>query len=679
MSNRKNTSNKFIPAVQSANPGRSARWLRVSAGILLIAIAAFIVYFPSINGDFILDDDGMLTDNLIIKASDGLFRFWCTTEAFDYWPLSNSTLWIEWRLWRMNPTGYRVTNLILHVAEALLIWIILRKIAIPGAFLAAMIFTVHPVNVDSVAWISQRKDMMALLFFLFSILCYIKYSSHSARLLWYWLSLAAFILAMLSKGSVAVLPVFLLGIVWWIRSGTVPIFEQQKWDCPLYLRDLLNIMPFFLVSAVLTVVNMWFQTHDAEVVIRAATFTERLLGAGGVVWFYLYKALLPLDLSYVYPQWNIQTGNLLWWLPLLSVLIVAAVLWRHRERWGRPLIFAFGYFCVSLAPVMGIKDTPFMHCSLVADHYQYIAIIGVIALAAAGWSAWRESMRGGVYRATTVVAILAVGVLAFLTWRQSGLYRDAITLYQATLEKNPSNHIVQYSLGLALNNAGRLDEGIKHYEEAVRLKPDYLVAQNDLGFALGKAGRLEEAIEHLRQAVAIKPDNADARYNLGLALLKTNRSLMAIEQFEQVLLLKPNYPEAHNNLGFALSNLDRSREAIEHYEQALMLNPNYPEAHNNLGIVFVKAGRVQEGIDHFEKALRLKPDYINAIYNLALAYANMDKSSEAIASAQKALELARSKGQTLQAEHIENWLKSYRASLSELPNKPPPSNPVIQP
>ena len=302
----------------------------------------------------------------------------------------------------MRPAGYHVTNLILHAAEALLIWVILRKLSIPGAFLAAAIFAVHPVNVESVAWIAQRKNTMAMLFFLLSILWYLKtvipaasvgmpqvrshggpweretFSSFirhpSSLYFWYWLSLTAFVLAMLSKGSVVVLPVLLLGIIWWLR--------------PVTIRDMLRTAPFFAVAAALAAVNVWFQTHGSGEVLRTASFTERLLGAGGVVWFYLYKALLPLDLDFVYPQWHIKAGNPLWWLPLLAAFAVTAVLWRYRTSWSRPLLFAWGFFCVALAPVMGFTDVGFMKYSLVADHYQHIAVIGLIALAAAGWSAW---------------------------------------------------------------------------------------------------------------------------------------------------------------------------------------------------------------------------------------------------------------------------------------------------
>jgi tetratricopeptide (TPR) repeat protein len=656
MSKRKKNFDKRALQARSDKSTASARLLGASAGIAMIAIVTFIAYLPSINGGFILDDDRLLTENELIRASDGLYRFWCTTESVDYWPATNNTFWIEWRLWRMHPAGYRVTNLILHIAEALLIWVILRKLSTAGAFWAAMLFAVHPVNVEAAAWIAQRKDLLAMLFFLLSILWYLKAIMPTASVgmaparshggpweqekihsplstlhspLFYWLSLAAFVLAMLSKGSAVILPAVLLGIVWWLRPmGTVPF----RWS----RRDLLRIAPFFAVAAALAGVNVWFQTHGTEATIRSAGFAERLLGAGCTVWFYLYKAVVPVGLAFVYQQWRIEIGNPLWWLPLLAALAVTVVLWRYQKSWSRGILFAWGFFCVSLVPVMGFTDVGFMKHSLVADHYQHIAIIGAIALVAAGFGLWRRRVQGGLRWAAPVVAIAAAGALAFLTWRQSGLYRDAATLYRFALEKNPDCWMIQNNMGKRLFETGRPNEAIGYYEKAIRLNPDF----------------------------------PEARYNLGLALAETGRPREGIEQYERALRLQPNYPEVLNNMGNALLQTGRPGESIGYYEKALRLKPDFILAHNGLGTALVQIGRPLDAIEHFKQALRLKSDDVDIWNNLTFAYADAHQSLEAVAAARKTLELARAQGQAVLAGQIEEWLKSYRSKLSPPPNAP---------
>jgi protein O-mannosyl-transferase len=582
-------------------------------------------------------------------------------------------------LWETNPIGYHVTNLILHIVEALLIWIILRKLSVSGAFLAALIFALHPVNVESVAWIAQRKNTLSMLFFLLSILWYLKgiqwaeiqrapgrgtasdfihpssFIPHPSY--FYWLSLAALMLAMLSKGSTAVLPVLLLGILWWLRSLT-------RWD-------LLRIAPFFLLAIVLTGVNIWFQTHGKDIEIRNAGFLERLLGAGCVPWFYLYKALLPLNLAFIYPQWHIEIGNLLWWLPLLAAIFVTTVLWRYRKGWSRPLLFAWGFFCVSLLPVMGFTDVGFMRYSLVADHYQHIAIIGVIALAAAGWSIWHKRARNRPLWVTTAVAVVAMGTLTCLTWRQSTIYHNSNRLYQATLQNNPGCWVAYYNLGLDLYNLGQMQEAIEYYEQALLLNPEYTEAHYNLGNAFAQTDRLQEAIEHYQHALRLQPKYTRAHNNLGNAFVKAGRLQEAIEHYQQAIRLKPDYADAHFNLGRTLVDSGRLQEAIEHYQQALRLKSDYANAHINLGIALAKVGRLQEAIEHYQQALRLKPGYAYLYFNMALAYADSRKNSEAIAAARKGLELARSQGQGELAKQIEDWLNAYRASLSNSPNVSP--------
>ena len=483
---------------------------------------------------------------------------------------------------------------------------------------------------------------------------------------------------MLSKGSTAVLPVLLLGIIWWQRKLT-------KWD---FLRTAL----FFIIAAALTLVNIWFQRSDVGEIIRNAGFLERLLGAGSVVWFYLYKALLPLNLIFIYPQWNIQTDQLLWWLPLLAAVVVTAVLWLYRETWSRPLLFAWGFFCVSLLPVMGFTDVYFMKYSLVADHYQYAAIIGLIALLAAGWNSWQKQAKRPTRWAANCLPAIVTVALASLTWQQSKLYSDPMTLYQATLEKNPNCWMAHNNLGLILEEKGDLKEAMDHYnksilfnsnnaeaynnrgfiflksdrlpeaiaqfEQALRYKQNFAEAHNNMGNALLKMGRPQDAIEHFNQALRLKPTYAEAQNNLGEVLALSDRPQEAIKSYEQALALKPDFPEAQHNLGRILLQTGHPQEAIKYFEQSLKLKPDYFFTHNNLGTALLRTGRLEEAIEHYKQALRIKPDYIDAYANLASACAKANRPAEAVDFARKGLELARSKGQTATAKQFEDFLKS---------------------
>ncbi len=659
---------KFVLKAQSEDFVCPSLSWNLMIGVAIIFVAASIAYLPSLSGGFILDDDTLITVNKLIEASDGLFRFWCNTEATDYWPMTNTTFWIEWRLWGTNATCYRITNLIMHIIESLLIWLILRKLSIPGAFLGGLIFAIHPVNVESVAWISSRKNLTAMFFFLASILCYLKmdplsacgqsqnrnYSPMTNR--WYWMSVTAFVLAMLGKGSVAVLPVLLLGINWWQR--------------PLTRKDLLQLVPFFIIAAVLTIVNVWFQKHGQEQIIRNADFLERLLGAGGVVWFYLEKALLPLNLSFVYQQWHIQYGNMLWWLPLLAAVVATVVLWQFRQTWGRHLLFAWSFFCISLVPVMGFIDVGFMKHSLVSDHYQHIAILSVIGLAVAGWHQWRRQMQGVKRLAANIAATFVVSMLMLLTWQQSWFYRDAVMLYRKTIQNNPECSIIYYELGSKMVETGRFAEAMEYYQQVLKRNPKDTHSYCNIGYCLSMLGRSPEAIEYMKQALRLEPTDANTYVNLANVISKTGELSEALDYCRQALRLKPDFPEAHYNMGNILRQKKMNQDAIEHYREALMLKPNFPEAHNGMGLALVQAGQYQEAITHFQQAVSYAPDYVNAWKNLAFAYAMSNKSAEAVSSAQKALDLAQSKHQSAMAEEIEVWLNSYRASLPEQIEKP---------
>jgi len=595
------------------------------AALLLVGLV-LAAYAPVWHNGFIWDDDSSVTQNQFIHAPDGLHSFWLTTRTPDYWPVTASVLWLEWRLWGLNPAGYHAVSLGLHALAALLLWAVLRRLRMPGAYFAALLFAVHPVNVESVAWIAQRKNLLGMVFFLLSILAFLRTGPEEPQPRagagrWYGLSLLAFLLAMLSKGSVAPLPLVLLGVIAWRRRPTA--------------GDLGRLLPFFTIAAVLAGVDAWFQTHGTGEVIRQASMVDRLLGAAAVAWFYLGKALVPVRLLFVYPQWQIRAADPRWWLPLAAAAVLTAILWKGRSR-ARPALFAWGYFGVMLLPVMGFSDVYFMRFSLVADHYQYLALVGVAALAGAAWGRWAGRSKAGPPLAAAAGLICLLGGL---TWRQSRNFRDTETLFRATLQGNPGAWLADTNLGAILADKGNPQEAIGYLQEALRLHPDLPQAELDLGTALRALGRRDEAMVHYEAGLRLSPESPGAHYDVGVGLVDVRRLPEALAQFGEALRLRADYPEAENALGNALRREGRVSDALPHFEQALRLKPDFAEAENNLGIALAQSGRLPEAIPHLERATQLGPAYVEGENNLAIVLAQSGRLPEAVGHFEKMVRL----------------------------------------
>ncbi len=597
---------------------------------LVLVIVTFAAYQPTWRAGFIWDDDDHLTANVAVAAPNGLRMIWSSLAVSRYYPLTLTSFWIQRHLWRLNPLPYHLVNVALHAANGVLIFFLLRRLRVRAAWLAAMVWTLHPVNVESVAWITELKNTQSGLFFFLAVWCFLRSEAGAARHRWYTLALVCGLAALLSKPSTVVLPLVLLLCVWW---------ERGVWT----RADILRIAPFFMFAlgmSALTVVEQRGPIQRLGTAEWNMGMAQRLVLAGKAVWFYASKVFWPARLTFVYPHWELDAGTFVSWLPLAGLVAAGALLWvRRRQPWARAGLFGCGFFVLSLLPVLGFFDVFYFRYSYVADHFQYLACVGLIGLGASTGAIICERAGDRGRRLRMVGGTIALLFLGVSTWRQAHVYQNLETLWRDTLMKNPQCWMAHNNLGTVFFEEEKVSEALGHYEQALQIKPDYAEAHYNLGNALAKTGRLREAIGHYELALQIRPDYAAAHYNLGNVLLQEDKVSDAIGHYEQALRSKPDFIEAHNALGNALFRQGKFPEAIEHWQQALRIKPDYIDAHLNLGAALQQAGKSEEAIAHYEQALRIKPDFAEAHYNLGNALAKTGRLREAIGHYELALQI----------------------------------------
>jgi tetratricopeptide (TPR) repeat protein len=616
------------PSKPAAAP-RSLAWpgLPRHYGLFVVALslAVLIVYQPVWNGGFLWDDAAHVT-RPDLRSWQGLWSIWFTPGATQqYYPLTHSFFWLQHRLWGDVPSGYHVVNIVLHTAAASMVGLILYRLAIPAAYFAAAIFALHPVQVESVAWITEIKNTLSAVFYLGAAIAWLRYREKQ-NIAAYALALGLFVLALGSKTVTATLPAALLVIEWW-RHG------RLDWR-----GDVLPLVPFFVLGIAAGLATVWVERSlvGAEGTAFDLTPIERGLIAGRALWFYAGKLLWPADLVFVYPRWSVN--QCVWWQYLYPAAAIAVLMvaWSLRHRWRGPLAGML-YFAGTLFPALGFFNVYAFQFSFVADHFQYLASVGLITLIAAGmvliFQRWRPWDRVPAF----IVCLGVLSMLGILSWKQSRIYVDAESLYRATIERNPDAWMAQNNLAGVLIERGAAQEAMGYAEKALVLKPDYAAARNNLGLALASLGHIDDALEQYREAVKLEPDYAEAHNNLGLLLAQHGDVDGAIGHYRRALAIDPRLAGAHYNLAEALMANGQMSEAVAELQMALTYRPGYAEAHNSLGVILAQSGKIDEASSEFLRAVRIRPNYAEARNNLGIVLARSGRLDEAIAHFEKAL------------------------------------------
>jgi Flp pilus assembly protein TadD len=619
-------SRKPEAAAQPAQtPGRAVPggdWL----ALLVIFGTALVAYLPVWHAGFIWDDDGHIT-RADLRPLSGLWRIWFEPGATQqYYPLLHSAFWTEHRLWRDDPLGYHVLNVALHAAAAWLLFRLLRRLSLPGAFFAAWAFALHPVCAESVAWVSEQKNTLSAVFYLASALAYLRFDK-SRRVAPYVLAAGLFAMALATKTVTATLPAALLVIFWWQRG-------RLSWR-----RDALPLVPFFGLGTAAGIVTAWVEKTyiGATGANFSLTPADRFLVAGRAVWFYLGKIFWPDDLMFIYPRWTLDDSAAWQYFFPAAAAVALAILFALRGRARGPLAAAL-LFVGTLFPALGfINVYPFVY-SFVADHFQYLAAAAVISAATAAVASFAGRLQKGGRTVVAAAGVCAVAGLGFLTFRQCRMYSGAETLWRTTIEANPACWMAYENLGGVLLKDDRVEQAEEQFRKALDLNPDDIDAMNQLGVATMQQGKVEEAIALYQRALEIAPNSAETQINLGVALLQKGKPEEAANHFQHAAQVDPSSAKAHKNLAAAYIQEGQWQDAVAQFQRAVELEPGNAETRYGLGSALTRAGRPEEAAAQFRKVLEIDDAHPGANFNLALGLMEAGKADEAISHFRSALE-----------------------------------------
>ncbi|MDE0284818.1 MAG: tetratricopeptide repeat protein [Gammaproteobacteria bacterium] len=606
---------------------------------LALGLLTALSYWPATKAGFVWDDV-IITTLPAVRDWGGLWRLWFDPGGAylhgdvgegHYWPLTYSSFWLEHKLWGFSPVGYHVVNLLLHFVNTLLLWRLLARLGAPAPWLAAAIFAVHPLRVESVVWVIGRKDLLSSLFYFTAIMAWLRFVE-TGRAGRYVLSLFLFAAGLLCKSSVVTLPAALLVLHWW-KDGR------------LERRTVLRTAPFFAAGLAISLADLSFY-QGREALSLDYSMPERVLVAAQALWFYAGKLVWPAGLAVVYPHWDVNAADPRAWAYVIGALAVAALCWRLRRRVGRGPLACVAFFAITLAPVLGFINYGYMQFSFVADRYQYLAGIGLIALFAGACAAAVQRLVTAPGRAQTALAAGALPLLLLLgalTWKQSGIYRDELTFFRHIIAMNPDARRVYLNLAAELNRQGRAQEALAAARSAVEKEPGATETQTTLGLALLKLERYEEAEQHLARALEINPRNANAMQNMADLLRRQERYEDALETFRKVLEINPDSALAHAGMGYCLFRLGRYEETVASIKQALAMQPGLAESHFDLhlflGWALNKTGRKEEAGRYLARIHGQAALSANDFLVLADSFRVQEDHEQAVEAYRRALEL----------------------------------------
>jgi tetratricopeptide (TPR) repeat protein len=525
----------------------------------LLVLCAVIAYLPVIGGGFIWDSDLLLTANPQMQSIHGLKEIWLGKNSCDYTPLTLTTFWLEKRLWGNTPTGYHIVNILLHALAAVLLWRTLLILRIPGSWLAALLFAMHPVTVASVAWIAELKNTLSGTLFFASILAFIaSHKRNSTKL--YVLSIVLFSLAGLSKGAVVTMPIVLCGYILWTKGR-------------ITRRDSVQMAPFALIALAIAFLTIRFQFGAIDYGLFSYNLPSRIVRAGTVVWLYLREILFPITLSPMLPQWQPNIRSPVAYLPALLVVAVPGLFFWKRKSWGRPFLFASGYYLCMLLPVLGLVWMALQQETSCTDWWQYLAAPGIFAGVAAGFVLISNAASRKIRLHLHVLVCVALALLLVQTWRRSSIYQSMETYCRAVLAENPHIWTLQTNLGVVLGQRGEFEQAIACHRQALRDNPRFMKAHNNLGNALSATGHWQEAEAEFLSALRLSPSNPVVLGNLADNYFRQGKIRKAFAADAEAVKADRYNPRRYIEFGFKLAANKQFERAIVCFRNALLLNP----------------------------------------------------------------------------------------------------------